>query len=99
MSPVVRSSEIPPRPLPPRPFPEVPVVPPPPMPPLAAPHHLAIPQVPIPQNWEYKHVTRGSRASALEEEQLNALGREGWELVGVVAVGRTMHFYFKREAR
>jgi hypothetical protein len=98
VSPVVRAAEIPPRPLPPRPFPEVPVVPPPP-PPLP-PHHLAIPQVPIPQtNWEYKHVTRGSRAPTLDDQELNALGREGWEMVGVVTVGRTTHFYFKREAR
>jgi hypothetical protein len=55
--------------------------------------------VPIPQtNWEYKHVTRGSRA-ALDDEELNLLGREGWEMVGVVTVGRSTHFYFKREAR
>ena len=100
MSPVVRAAEIPPRPLPPRPFPEVPVVPPPLLPPPVH-HHLAIPQVPIPQatTWEYKHVTRGSRAQALDDEELNALGREGWELAGVVTVGRTTHFYFKREAR
>jgi hypothetical protein len=62
---------------------------------------LAIPQVPIPQatTWEYKHLTRGSKVSALDEQELNALGREGWELVGVVTVGRTSHFYLKREAR
>jgi Domain of unknown function (DUF4177) len=102
MSPVVRSSEVPPpRPLPPRPFPEVPVVPPPVPPSPPVPHHLAIPQVPVPETtaWEYKHVTRGSRAASLDEKELNALGREGWELVGVVSVGRTTHFYFKRETR
>jgi hypothetical protein len=97
MSPVVaRSAEVPPRPGPPRHVPDVHVVPPPPL----------IPQVPIPQGarsvttrWEYKRLVRGGDEPAVEEADLNVLGREGWELVGVSAEGRVTHFYFKRPAR
>jgi hypothetical protein len=44
------------------------------------------------QRWEYKMIFQ----SAVSEEELNALGAEGWELVGVVALPETMQFYFKR---
>jgi hypothetical protein len=36
-------------------------------------------------------------AGALDEDSLNLLGQDGWELVGVVAQPETVHFYFKRE--
>jgi hypothetical protein len=66
----------------------------PPAPPL-------VPQVPIliATKWEYKHLTRAADSPALEEAELNALGTEGWELIGVMADARASHFYFKREAR
>jgi hypothetical protein len=105
MSPVIaRSVEIPRPPGPPRP-PEVP----PPPPPFPSPHvpiapvpppivHIGIPQVPaLPPTWEYRHLTRPTAEPALDEAELNTLGRDGWELVGVVADARGMHFYFKRE--
>jgi hypothetical protein len=44
------------------------------------------------QQWEYKVVVQ----NAMSEAQLNALGAEGWELVGVVAVAEVPQFYFKR---
>jgi sulfur relay (sulfurtransferase) DsrC/TusE family protein len=43
------------------------------------------------QQWEYKIV-----ASAMTEDELNTLGAEGWELVGVVERSATTQLYFKR---
>lgn len=105
MSPVIaRSAEIPRRPGPPRP-PEIPSppmpVPPPhlptaPLPPLVA--HVNVPQVPVlPPVWEYMQLTRTAAELVLDVNELNALGRDGWELVSVVTDGRGTHFYFKRE--
>jgi hypothetical protein len=96
MSPVVRpSTEVPPRHVPPRPLP------PPHLPDVQVTPAPLIPQVPmlITTTWEYKHVARAADASPFEETELNTLGREGWELVGVTSDARTTHFYFKREAR
>jgi Domain of unknown function (DUF4177) len=49
------------------------------------------------QRWEYRVVSRsvGDEPIVIEDE-LNALGRDGWELVGVVALHRDVQFYFKR---
>jgi Domain of unknown function (DUF4177) len=44
------------------------------------------------QRWEYKVIVQG----AVTEEELNALGADGWELVGVVALPERTQFYFKR---
>ena len=44
------------------------------------------------QRWEYKVIVQ----SAISEEELNALGANGWELVGVVGLPGTSQFYFKR---
>jgi hypothetical protein len=44
------------------------------------------------QRWEYKVILQ----SVASEEELNALGAEGWELVGIVALPETAQFYFKR---
>jgi hypothetical protein len=33
----------------------------------------------------------------ISEAELNALGAERWELVGIVPTGTRVHFYFKRE--
>jgi hypothetical protein len=52
----------------------------------------------VPPRWEYRHLTRPESATgALEEPELNRLGQEGWELLGVVALAGAVHFYFKRE--
>jgi hypothetical protein len=95
MSPVVaRSTEVPPRPVPPLHLPDVHVVPAPPLVP-----RVEAPQVPVlmATKWEYKHLTRAVDAAALDEAELNRLGSDGWELVGVLDDGRAAHFYFKRE--
>jgi hypothetical protein len=48
-------------------------------------------------SWEYKHrVVRIGTDELLGEEELNVLGSEGWELVGVVTASSDAHFYFKR---
>ena len=44
------------------------------------------------QRWEYKVIVQ----TAVSEAELNSLGAEGWELVGVVAMPETTQFYFKR---
>jgi hypothetical protein len=46
--------------------------------------------------WEYKHV---SAEGTPDEAQLNALGAEGWELVGVLPAANAVHLYFKRLVR
>lgn len=43
--------------------------------------------------WEYMTITK-----TLKNEELNALGAEGWELVAVVSPGHfVLHYFFKRE--
>lgn len=47
--------------------------------------------------WEYKLLVRDvAKAEEPSEDELNALGREGWELVGVLHAAPLVHFYFKR---
>lgn len=45
--------------------------------------------------WQYKVVSRDVPLSPSEEE-LNALGKQGWELTAVLAQGSVARFYFKR---
>jgi hypothetical protein len=54
------------------------------------------PWVPIVSRWEYRDLVRDEIAPPTEPE-LNVLGQEGWELVGVAVAGSQIHFYFKRE--
>jgi hypothetical protein len=47
--------------------------------------------------WEYKLLFRNlSKEEAPSEEELNRLGKEGWELAGVFSDSPFVHFYFKR---
>jgi len=47
--------------------------------------------------WEYKMLSRNlSKQEAPSEEELNRLGKEGWELAGVFTDSPFVHFYFKR---
>lgn len=55
------------------------------------------PHVAIELRWEYKEVIREIADGIMSEAELNALGAERWELVGVVPAGARVHFYFKRE--
>jgi hypothetical protein len=50
--------------------------------------------------WEYKRLSRDLAQEGLPiEEEMNALGGDGWELVGVVSHPNGVHFYFKRPRR
>jgi hypothetical protein len=51
------------------------------------------------QGWEYEVVSGNVDQLPLSEDELNALAKNGWELVGVVAVPYTVQFYFKRMRR
>jgi hypothetical protein len=48
------------------------------------------------QAWEHKVVSRQPDAPLLSEHELDAFGAKGWELVGIVPLAGTVHFYFKR---
>ena len=73
--------------VPPHPFPQSP------QPPEPSGPHVRAPMVYVyeKQQWEYRII-----ASAMTEDELNTLGAEGWELVGVVALPASTQFYFKR---
>jgi hypothetical protein len=48
-------------------------------------------------SWEYKQLVRDLASDkAPTEEELNALGRAGWELVSTVSHATQVYFYFKR---
>ena len=62
--------------------------------------HVHAPMVFVPPAFEYRHLRRELAGdAALGEPELNELGRDGWELVGVVAEPGAAHYYFKRETR
>jgi hypothetical protein len=49
------------------------------------------------QEWEYKVISGTTEADPLAaERELNALGKDGWELVGIVNVADDLRFYLKR---
>lgn len=78
--------------IPPHPFPS-------PFPlPEPGPHApLQPPLVYVAPSWEYRRLTRALAAEALPaEEDLNALGAEGWELAAVITESTRVHFYLKR---
>ena len=52
-----------------------------------------------PTKWEYKKVTRNlDEEEALTENELNELGKAGWELAGVISESGRAYFYFKKVA-
>jgi hypothetical protein len=51
------------------------------------------------QEWEYKVVSKDAADARLTEDDLNALGKDGWELVGVVPLPNGVQFYLKRVRR
>lgn len=72
----------------------------PPLPPPLPEVHVHPPVVYVEPVWEYKALARKSpQEPPPDEAELNALGAQGWELVGVVPVGGALHFYFKRLVR
>ena len=46
--------------------------------------------------WQYRVITRTVDETPLSEEELNGLGKEGWELVAVVPQSKRVQFYLKR---
>ncbi len=47
--------------------------------------------------WQYKLIVRNlSTEQAPKEDELNNLGKDGWELTGVVTNHPLIYFYFKR---
>lgn len=59
------------------------------------------PMVYVEPAFEYRQLTRQLQAgeSLPTAAELDALGRDGWELVSVIQAGQSAHFYFKRVAR
>ncbi len=46
---------------------------------------------------KYKYlVIEDSKKLSVEQEELDILGQEGWELVAVVDLGHALRLYFKR---
>lgn len=53
----------------------------------------------IEPRWEYREVVRDREQGLMSTRELDAMGRDHWELAGIVAAGERVHFYFKREQR
>ena len=67
--------------------------------PQAGPIHLPMVYVTEKVRWEYKQIIRNlAKEEALTEDELNALGTDGWELTGVFSDAPFVYFYFKRLA-
>jgi hypothetical protein len=48
--------------------------------------------------WEYKQIVRDlDKEKPLDEDELNALGEDGWEMSGVTHHQTFAFFYFKRQ--
>ena len=70
-----------------------------PQPPQSSPIPLPIVYVKDKPVWQYKEVVRDLiKEKTPTEDELNALGAEGWELAGVFSDAMLVHFYFKRLA-
>lgn len=49
------------------------------------------------QRWEYRVVSKAvADDSTLLENELNAFGSEGWELIGVVPLPKQVQLFFRR---
>lgn len=49
-------------------------------------------------SWEYKQIVRNLESETpLDEQELNELGEEGWEMTGVAHHQSFAYFYFKRQ--
>lgn len=85
-----------------RPLPATPpYIPPQPQPPVDVPPVAPV-IVPVVYSreqceWEYKTITKGTKNHGLiDTEELQTLGADGWELVGVVSTPASLVYYFKR---
>lgn len=62
---------------------------------------FAVPRIYVsePVRWEYKQLARDMEGEGLlEEEALDALGADGWELAAAVSRGQRVTYIFKRVA-
>ena len=60
------------------------------------PIHLPMIYVEKRLKWEYKQIVRNlKKESPPDEEELNKLGEEGWEMSGVAQQPPLAYFYFK----
>ncbi|HJS17753.1 MAG TPA: hypothetical protein VJ785_03330 [Anaerolineales bacterium] len=51
-----------------------------------------------PLKWEYKQIVRNLESEKpLAETELNALGEDGWEMIGIAQHPPFAFFYFKRQ--
>jgi len=53
------------------------------------------------ETWEYRMIADRGRMHRVTADELNALGREGWELIAIVPDPEresVTNFYFKRKA-
>lgn len=51
-----------------------------------------------PLTWEYKQIVRNLESEKpLEEAELNALGEDDWEMVGIAQQPPMTYYYFKRQ--
>lgn len=48
--------------------------------------------------WEYKQIVRNLESEKLlEVSELNELGKDGWEMAGIVQQATLIYYYFKRQ--
>jgi hypothetical protein len=48
--------------------------------------------------WEYKQIVRDlENEKPLDENELQALGEDGWEMTGIAQHSSMTYFYFKRQ--
>jgi hypothetical protein len=48
--------------------------------------------------WEYRQIVRNlENEKPLDETELNALGKDGWEMTGIAQHPPMTYFYFKRQ--
>ncbi|HET6594326.1 MAG TPA: hypothetical protein VFG81_01805 [Anaerolineales bacterium] len=70
----------------------------PPREPQQNPVRLPMVYVGKPVKWEYKQIVRNLESEQpLDENELNALGEEGWDLSGIAQQPPLAYFYFKRQ--
>jgi hypothetical protein len=49
--------------------------------------------------WEYKQIVRNLESEKPPDEaELNTLGKEGWELTGMIQQAPAAYFYFNRQS-
>lgn len=76
------------------PLPHVPPAPQEPQPPHVQPPTVFVYER---QGWEYKVITKHTVDDPrVVEDELNALGKDGWELVGTVPLSNAVQFCLKR---